>query len=173
MAPRSGSAPEEFIPHCCVSPRSASLARHAWASSNFSSAGWHGWPQCRWAGFRPNPPRRAACESLHGRRGTSPRYGRSQHLATCEFWQCAPVRWIAEGAALLRPVAQKYRAFCNCASSRRCHFQHRMQQHVGASLNVVRRGILNFIVADAVGARNENHAGGRKARCIHRIVASP
>src|SRR5438309_11647048 len=45
-------------------------------------------------------------------------------------------------------------------SSSRRKFQHRVEQHLGAGVQVLRLGFLAHVVAEPADARHEDHAGG-------------
>ena len=49
--------------------------------------------------------------------------------------------------------------------------QHRMQQHIAPGLQVLQRGVFDFVVADAVFAWDEDHTGGCQLGHVHRVVA--
>lgn len=52
-------------------------------------------------------------------------------------------------------------AMVRSANLRPSAFEHRVQQHVAARRDVFRFGLFDFVVADAVLAGDENHAGWR------------
>ena len=56
-------------------------------------------------------------------------------------------------------------------SSSRRKFQHRVEQHLGAGVQVLRLGFLAHVVAEPADARHEDHAGGAQPRHHLRIVA--
>jgi len=45
-----------------------------------------------------------------------------------------------------------------------------MQQHIAACGDVLRRGALDLVVADAVQARDKDHCGGRQLGHVDRVV---
>ena len=52
-----------------------------------------------------------------------------------------------------------------------CPLQHRQQQHIAPRLQVIGPRILDLVVADAILARHEDHAGRRQAGHVDGVVA--
>ena len=48
--------------------------------------------------------------------------------------------------------------------------QHRMQQHIAPGRNMLGLGVLNFVVADAIFAWDEDHFRRRESRHVNRIL---
>ena len=52
------------------------------------------------------------------------------------------------------------------------HFQHRLQQHITACLEVLRLGVFRFIMGDPVLAGHKDHAGNGDLRQVKGVVPS-